>query len=173
MKFKPKKYLIVDGYNIINAWEELKKVADVDFEGAREKLISSVLEYGELKGFKSYVVFDAYKVKGLSEKIEERKHITVVYTKQNQTADSYIEKFISGLSKYDEVSVATSDFAEQQIVLGKGGRRISAREFINDLKAEKKKIKTRNKKNTKVHRNKIEDTLDDNTYEKLEKIRRS
>lgn len=172
MKFKPKRYLIVDGYNIINAWDELKKIANVDFEGARENLVSKVLEYSQLKGFEPYVVFDAYKVKGLSEKIEERKHITVIYTKQNQTADSYIEKFISGLSKYDEVSVATSDFAEQQIVLGKGGRRISAREFINDLKMEKKKIKNRSNKNKKVHRNKIEDALDQDTYEKLEKIRR-
>ena len=98
MRRNKKDYLIVDGYNIINAWDELKEI-----------------------------VFDAYNIKSCKEKIEKRKNITIVYTKEYQTADSYIEKFIGSLSKYDDVKVATNDYAEQQIVLGKGASRITSR----------------------------------------------
>ena len=97
---------------------------------AREKsLIDTIIDYAEFSGQKAIIVFDAYNVKNSKEKVENRKYITVVYTKEHQTADSYIEKFITTLSKYDEVKVATNDYAEQQIVLGKGASRISSREL--------------------------------------------
>lgn len=88
-----KSYLIVDGYNIINAWEQLKEIALNDLEGAREKLIHYIIEYAEFTGKKAIIVFDAYNVKNSKEKIEERKYVTVVYTKEHQTADSYIPQF--------------------------------------------------------------------------------
>ena len=107
-------------------------------------------------------------------KIEKRKNITIVYTKEYQTADSYIEKFIGSLSKYDDVKVATNDYAEQQIVLGKGASRITSRELKLDLENAKSKIR---EKNTSVHkkiqRNWLEDRLDKETLSKLENIRRN
>ena len=132
MRRNKKDYLIVDGYNIINAWDELKEIAISDLEHAREKLIDAIIEYAEFTGRLGIIVFDAYNIKSCKEKIEKRKNITIVYTKEYQTADSYIEKFIGSLSKYDDVKVATNDYAEQQIVLGKGASRITSRELKLD-----------------------------------------
>ncbi|MDU7904734.1 MAG: NYN domain-containing protein, partial [Peptostreptococcaceae bacterium] len=105
MKRKFNHYLIIDGYNIINAWEELRRISVEDLDASREKLIDIIIEYAEFSGQKAIVVFDAYNVKSSMEKIENRKYITVVYTKEHQTADSYIEKYITSLFKYDVVKV--------------------------------------------------------------------
>ena len=174
MKRKINHYLIIDGYNIINAWNDLKKIAQTDLDGAREKLIDIIIEYAEFSGQKAIIVFDAYNVKNSLEKVENRKYITVVYTKEHQTADSYIEKFITSLSKYDVVKVATNDYAEQQIVLGKGASRISSRELKMDLEEAKNKIRKK-QSNTggKIQRNWLEDRLDKETLSKLENIRRN
>ena len=144
MRRNKKDYLIVDGYNIINAWDELKEIAISDLEHAREKLIDAIIEYAEFTGRLGIIVFDAYNIKSCKEKIEKRKNITIVYTKEYQTADSYIEKFIGSLSKYDDVKVATNDYAEQQIVLGKGASRITSRELKLDLENAKSKIREKN-----------------------------
>lgn len=166
-------YLIVDGYNIINAWDELKDKAKTDLEGAREKLIDLIIEYAEFTGKKAIIVFDAYNVKNSRETVEERKYITVIYTKEHQTADSYIEKFITSLSKYDDVKVATNDYAEQQIILGKGATRISARELKLDLDQAKNRMKdNHSSKQKKIQRNWLEERLDKETLSKLENIRR-
>ena len=174
MKRKINHYLIIDGYNIINAWDDLKKIAQTDLDGAREKLIDIIIDYAEFSGQKAIIVFDAYNVKNSLEKVENRKYITVVYTKEHQTADSYIEKFITSLSKYDVVKVATNDYAEQQIVLGKGASRISSRELKMDLEEAKNKIRKK-QSNTggKIQRNWLEDRLDKETLSKLENIRRN
>ncbi|MBC6004866.1 MAG: NYN domain-containing protein [Paeniclostridium sp.] len=167
-------YLIIDGYNIINAWGDLKKISVDDLDGAREKLIDIIIEYAEFSGQKAIVVFDAYNVKNSMEKVEKRKYITVVYTKEHQTADSYIEKFITSLSKYDIVKVATNDYAEQQIVLGKGASRVSARELKLDIEEAKTKIKSKQvNSERKIQRNWLEDRLDKETLSKLENIRRN
>ncbi|MEG2985584.1 MAG: NYN domain-containing protein [Peptostreptococcaceae bacterium] len=174
MRRNIKHYVIVDGYNIINAWDELKDIAKDDLENAREKLISEIIEYAEFTGRKAIIVFDAYNVKKSREKVEERKYITVVYTKEHQTADSYIEKFITSLSKYDDVKVATNDYAEQQIVLGKGASRISSRELKLDLDHAKSKIRQKNSSfGKKIQRNWLEERLDKETLSKLENIRRN
>ena len=144
-------YIIIDVYNIINAWEQLKELSKDDLEGARERLIHYIIEYAQYTGKKAIVVFDAYNVKNSKEKIEERKYITIVYTKEHQTADSYIEKYISSLSKYDNIEVATSDYAEQQIILGKGATRISARELKLYIDSTMVKIKEEQQK----HKQKI------------------
>lgn len=174
MKRKINYYLIIDGYNIINAWGDLKKISVDDLDGAREKLIDIIIEYAEFSGQKAIVVFDAYNVKNSMEKVEKRKYITVVYTKEHQTADSYIEKFITSLSKYDVVKVATNDYAEQQIVLGKGASRVSARELKLDVEEAKTKIKSKQvNSERKIQRNWLEDRLDKETLSKLENIRRN
>ena len=166
-----KEYLIVDGYNIINAWDELKNIGKEDLEGAREKLIDNIIEYCSYTGSKGIVVFDAYQVKNSKEKIEDRKNVTIVYTKEHQTADSYIEKYINKLSKYDIIKVATNDYAEQQIILGKGATRISSRELKLDLISIRNKIKSKTN-STKIQRNALESFLDEETLSKLENIRR-
>ena len=173
MRRKLNSYLIIDGYNIINAWDDLKEIAKYSLEDAREKLIHNIIDYSEFTGKKSIIVFDAYNIKNSKENIEKRKHITIIYTKEYQTADSYIEKFISTLSKYDEVKVATNDYAEQQIVLGKGASRISARELKLDLDSAKEKIRERtSSQQKKIQRNFLEERLDKETLSKLENIRR-
>ena len=157
-KKKHHSYLIVDGYNIINDWEELKALSVEDLDAARERLIHYIIEYSQYHGKRAIVVFDAYNVKGGAE---------------HQTADSYIEKFISTLSKYDKIQVATSDYAEQQIILGKGATRISARELKLYLDETLTKIKEKQQDNKKrIQRNFLEDRLDDITLSKLENIRR-
>lgn len=173
-KYSPKKILIVDGYNVINAWNSLKKKSEEDLQVARETLVSYIQEYSKIKGYKAYIVFDAYNVKGCDEKIEDYHGVTVVFTRENQTADSYIEKFISGLSKYDEVAVATSDYAEQQIALGKGCSRIPSRELIYDLKKFKDDIRKNNKEYAKEYNtmNRLENKIGSDIFDKLEKIRR-
>ena len=174
MKRKINHYLIIDGYNIINAWDDLKQIAQNDLDGARETLLDTIIDYAELSGQKAIIVFDAYNVKNSLEKVENRKYITVVYTKEHQTADSYIEKFITSLSKYDVVKVATNDYAEQQIVLGKGASRISSRELKMDLEEAKNKIRKKQSNTSgKIQRNWLEDRLDKETLSKLENIRRN
>lgn len=174
MKRKFNHYLIIDGYNIINAWEELRRISVEDLDASREKLIDIIIEYAEFSGQKAIVVYDAYNVKSSMEKIENRKYITVVYTKEHQTADSYIEKYITSLSKYDVVKVATNDYAEQQIVLGKGASRISARELKLDIEDAKNKIRSKQiGSERKIQRNWLEDRLDKETLSKLENIRRN
>ena len=172
MKKNVKKYLIVDGYNIINAWDELKQIAQTDLEHSREKLIDYIIEYAEYTGRKGIIVFDAYNMKNSKGKKEERKHITIVYTKEFQTADSYIEAFMSTLSKYDDIRVATNDYAEQLIVLGKGATRVTSRELKLELDIVKTRIRQESKSN-KIQRNALEDRLDTKTLSKLENIRRN
>ena len=169
-KYISKTFLVVDGYNIINAWPRLKRVSDEDLELAREMLVAIIHEYSKIKDYEAHVVFDAYKVKGKEEKYEDHHGVTIVYTKENQTADTYIEKFISGLSKYDQVYVATSDYAEQQIVLGKG----CARELIEELDRYKDSFRKANKSRSNRFNsmNRLENKIDSDIYEKLEKIRR-
>lgn len=174
MKRKINHYLIIDGYNIINAWDDLKHIAIDDLDAAREKLINIIIEYAEFSGQKAIVVFDAYNVKNSMEKVEKRKYITVVYTREHQTADSYIEKLMTSLSKYDVVKVATNDYAEQQIILGKGASRLSARELKLDVEEAKTKIKSKQiTSERKIQRNWLEDRLDEETLSKLENIRRN
>ena len=174
MRRKTNSYLIIDGYNIINAWDELKEIAKYSLEDSRDKLIHYMIDYAEFTGKKAIIVFDAYNIKNSKEKVEQRKHITIVYTKEHQTADSYIEKFIGSLSKYDDIKVATNDYAEQQIVLGKGASRITSRELKLDLENAKSKIREKNTSvQKKIQRNWLEDRLDKETLSKLENIRRN
>lgn len=172
--YTSKKYLIVDGYNVINAWSKLEKISKQDLEEARNTLINYIHEFSKMKGFYAYVVFDAYNVKGQKEVIEDYYGVKVVFTKENQTADSYIEKFIFTLSKHDSVYVVTNDYAEQQIILGRGCQRITARELIKALSDFKKDIRKDNdrRKSKYSSMNRLDSRLNPDVYEKLEKIRR-
>jgi predicted RNA-binding protein with PIN domain len=127
-----KEYLLIDGYNIIFAWDDLKELAKENLEAARSKLIERIAGYKIFKDFEVIVVFDAYKVKVNRGEVENIDGICVVYTKEAQTADSYIEKTAKELSKNYKVTVATSDGLEQIIIFGSGALRLSA----NALRAE-------------------------------------
>ncbi len=128
-----KEYLLIDGYNIIHAWDELKSVAQESLEQARAALIERMVTYKIFKDCEIIIVFDAYKVKGNIGEVEKIKNLTVVYTKEAQTADAYIEKCAKELSKNYRVTVATSDNLEQLIVFGSGAYRMSARNFYDDV----------------------------------------
>ena len=131
----PKKpeYLLVDGYNIIFAWEELKELASYDVEIARRALTDALDNYASHRDVRLILVFDAYKVKGNPGSVEHYSSIDIVYTKEAQTADSYIEKLAHDLSRDYHVRVATGDGLEQMIILGAGALRMSARELKNEL----------------------------------------
>ena len=126
-------YLLVDGYNIIFAWDELKTIAQNNLDSARGQLMHMLSNYCGYRKCKLILVFDAYKVKGYHGETEQYHNITVVYTKEAETADSYIEKATLDLSKKHKVRVATSDGMEQLIILGNGALRITAAEFRQEV----------------------------------------
>ncbi|MBQ4544126.1 MAG: TetM/TetW/TetO/TetS family tetracycline resistance ribosomal protection protein [Oscillospiraceae bacterium] len=128
-----KSYLLIDGYNIIFAWEELKKTAEKSLEEARVKLIDLLSVYNVFTDSEIILVFDAYKVKGNRGEVESEKGITVVYTKEAQTADAYIEKTVRSLSGHHKVTVATSDRLEQIIIFGSGAYRLSASQLEQEV----------------------------------------
>ena len=127
-----KEYLLVDGYNIIFSWEELNELAKVNMDAARSKLMDILCNYQGFKKCILILVFDAYKVKGGPGEVFDYHNIHVVYTKEAETADEYIEKVTHEMARHHKVTVATSDALEQLIILGQGAIRFSA----NDLKAE-------------------------------------
>ncbi len=128
-------YLLVDGYNIIYAWDELSKVAAENLEVARHMLIERLSNYRAMRKCNIIIVFDAYKVKGTFREIEEINGMCIVYTKEAETADAYIEKTSKELAKEYRVRVATSDRLEQIIVFGHGTQRVSASEFLDEVQA--------------------------------------
>ena len=133
-------YLLVDGYNIIFAWEELKKIAEENLDAARAELVKMMCSYQGCTGYELILVFDAYKVKGRDRDVERYYNISIVYTKEKETADTYIERVSHELSKKHRVRVATSDGAEQLIILGNGAMRISAEELRQRYKAAEKAL---------------------------------
>lgn len=126
-------YLLVDGYNIIFAWEELAELAKTDLDAARHRLIQILCNYQGYRRCELILVFDAYKVKGNPGSIERQHGIHVVYTKEAETADMYIEKVTHTLAKEHRVRVATSDGLEQIIILGHGAVRVPARQFREEV----------------------------------------
>ncbi len=134
-------YLLVDGYNIIFAWDELKKIANDNLDLARSELINILCNYQGFRRCEVIVVFDAYKVKGNKGEVERHGGITAVYTKEAETADMYIEKATRTLGKKHRVKVATSDHLEQLIILGAGAIRISASELQAEIRYTEKEIR--------------------------------
>lgn len=140
-KYEGPEYLLVDGYNVIFAWDNLNKLAESSIDGARNALINILCNYQGYKKCEVIVVFDAYKVKGNHREIEKVNNITVVYTKEAETADMYIEKASLDLAKKHKVRVVTSDALEQVIILGNGALRVSSREFQAEVSAAEQTIR--------------------------------
>lgn len=131
-------YLLVDGYNIVHAWDDLRDVAWENMDLARQMLLDQVCAYQSVRKCHCIVVFDAYRVERNVEDVMQYHNIHVVYTKQAETADTYIERATYEISKRHRVRVATSDNAEQMIVMGHGAFRMSAREFKEEVELAKK-----------------------------------
>lgn len=134
------KYLLVDGYNIVFAWEELSALAQDNIDAARGRLMDILCNYQGYKKCILILVFDAYKVKGNIGEMFDYHNIHVVYTREAETADQYIEKLAHRMGKDYDVTVATSDGLEQLIIRGQGCRLLSAREFQEEVKATEKQI---------------------------------
>ncbi len=136
-----KSYLLIDGYNMIFAWDSLKKIAAESLEDARRELVERLSVYKVFKDSEIILVFDAYKVKGNRGEVEREKGITIVYTKESQTADAYIEKTAKELTKNYHVTVATSDALEQLIIFGSGAFRMPARHLEEEVIAVEKGVR--------------------------------
>ena len=133
-KYSGTEYLLVDGYNVIFAWDSLKALAKDNVDGARNTLINILCNYQGYKKCEVILVFDAYKVRGNTGDVEKIDNINVVYTKEAETADMYIEKVSHKLAKNNKVRVVTSDALEQLIILEGGALRVSSKEFFYEIK---------------------------------------
>ncbi|WP_425059788.1 putative protein YacP [Sporomusa carbonis] len=165
--------LIVDGYNVINAWPELIAVKD-NLEYARDKLVDILSEYGAYKGYRTIIVFDAHMAAGKSVSQTTAGSLEVIYTQEGETADSCIEKMVYCLVRQGErVYVVTSDWAEQMFVLGAGAFRISARELKNDVASIKREIKTEISKRVLARdRHELGSRLGKDIFKRLDAMRR-
>lgn len=135
------KFLLVDGYNIIFSWDSLKDLAIRNMDGARQQLLEILSDYRSQIREEIIVVFDAYRVEGGTGSAYNHGNIHVVYTKEAETADQYIERFVTSLRPTYDVTVATSDRVEQVIIMGKGATKLSAENFYKEVKATQDNIR--------------------------------
>ncbi|HHW31066.1 MAG TPA: NYN domain-containing protein [Clostridiaceae bacterium] len=163
--------LVVDAYNVINAWTDVFDLQRESMEDCRDRLLNILSNYQGLCKIKIIVVFDAHHVKGSQHKEESFDMLTVVYTKEKETADNYIERFVHQYSDIYTIRVVTSDYLEQRIVLGSGGVRMSPKE----LKEAIYRTNTEWGKYVEPYSSKTHDVISrikPDILEKLEKIRR-
>lgn len=166
-----REYLLVDGYNIIFAWDELNELAKDNIEAARNKLMDVLSNYQGFKKCTLILVFDAYKVEGEALEIQRYHNIYVVYTKEAETADQYIEKVVHEIGRKYHVTVATSDGVEQVITAGQGARLISAREFREEVRLVEHQIREEWERHKKSGRNYLFDHMDETLARQMESIR--
>ncbi|PLS15523.1 hypothetical protein CVD28_21945 [Bacillus sp. M6-12] len=125
--------LLVDGYNIIGAWPELRALKDHDLSAARDRLIERMAEYQAYTGYRVIIVFDAHFVPGTEKKFKNYK-VEIIFTRENESADERIEKLAIDLNNIKtQIHVATSDFTEQWVIFGQGALRKSARELLDEM----------------------------------------
>ena len=134
-------YVLVDGYNVIHAWEHLKALTDTNIDAARSVLINILCNYQGYRKCELILVFDAYRVKGHEREVEKLDNITVVYTKEAETADMYIERASYKLAKNNRVRVVTSDGMEQMIILGTGAIKVTSEEFLEEVRQAEEEIR--------------------------------
>lgn len=168
---KKEKYLLVDGYNIIFAWEDLKELAGISIDGARGKLMDILCNYQGIRGCHLILVFDAYRVQGHDTEFFDYHNIHVVYTKEAETADQYIEKFACENGRKADITVATSDGLEQIIIRGQGCALLSARELREEIQRASEEIRGVYADQQPGDRNYLMDAATKETREQLEQIR--
>jgi predicted RNA-binding protein with PIN domain len=163
--------LLVDGYNIIGAWPDLRALREHDLAGARDLLIEKMAEYQAYTGYKVMIIFDAYFVPGLEKKFKNFR-VEIMFTRENETADERIEKLVKELKNIrTQIYVATSDYLEQSVTFGQGALRKSARELYIEMGKIENNI---SKQISKFHRKKQSLTIpiSDEIAEIFEKWRR-
>src|SRR5690625_5134994 len=132
--------LVIDGYNIIGDWEELRRLKRIEISHARNRLIERLIEYQAYTGTKVIIVFDAMHMKGIESR-KKQNNVEIIYTDEEETADEYIERLVTSLINVkDKVYVATSDYMEQRTIFSRGALRISARELQIEIEAMNKNI---------------------------------
>ncbi|TGE35631.1 GTP-binding protein [Desulfosporosinus fructosivorans] len=152
-------YLLVDGYNIVHAWPELKELVDDNMDGARMKLLDALSNYQGIRECQIIVVFDAYRVQGHLEEVIDYHNIHMIYTREAQTADQYIEKFAHDNQKKYNITVATSDGLQQLIIRGAGCALLSARELKVEIDGANERIKQEHQATKGIDRNYLADAL--------------
>lgn len=163
-------YLLVDGYNIIYAWPELKELADSNMDDARVKLLDTLSNYQGIRKGEIIVVFDAYRIQGHREEVIDYHNIHMVYTKEAQTADQYIEKFAYDNKKKYNITVATSDGLQQIIIRGAGASLLSARELKADINRANVQLKQQHQQIHGVSRNYLINNLSPEAKQQMEKL---
>lgn len=166
-----KEYLLVDGYNIIFSWKTLKEIASEDLEAARIKLADILCNYQGYKKNEIILVFDGYKSKGNLGSVYQYHNIDIVYTKEAETADQFIEMVTQNLARKYRIRVATSDKTEQIIILGKGATRLSAKELEQEVKRAEKEIEEIYLSKQTVTKNRLLDNLSPEIADLLNKMR--
>lgn len=167
------KIYFIDGYNVINSWPGLKDTKDHSYDAAREELIEKIHNYSSFDGGEFYIVFDAHMVAGNLEKVDKiDKNLYVVFTKEGETADSYIERKVNALGRRVEVYVVTSDFLEQVTIFQRGAVRISSIEFYHEVEKCERNIKKKTEKGNYGERNFLEDIVDVDIMKKLDEMRK-
>lgn len=170
-KTSGKKYLLVDGYNIIFAWDDLRELAKANIDAARGKLLDIMSNYQGLRKCELIVVFDAYRVAGHDTEILDYHNIHVVYTKEAETADQYIEKFAHEHGRKYDVTVATSDGLEQIIIRGQGCSLLSARELLEEVNLASQKLREEYLDKQKKERRYLLDSVSEEEREKLRNLK--
>lgn len=166
-------FLLVDGYNVINAWDELKDLASLSLESARVKLLDIMCNFQGFKGIEIIVVFDGHLVKGNKGEETKYNNVYVVYTKEAFSADNYIERSLNYLPKDYKVRVATNDGLEQIITMGKGAVRMSARDLYDEVKQAEKTIRNDYIEKRPPKSNLLTDNVDEKTRIWIEQMRLS
>jgi predicted RNA-binding protein with PIN domain len=165
-------YLLVDGYNIIHAWKKLKAMAEVSLISAREMLVDILANYRGYKHQEIIVVFDAHRVEGGTGAVEKRNGVYIVYTREAETADEYIEKTTGQLRRERiRVRVATSDHLEQIIIMGQGAARLFAEDLQREVNEVERIIRDRINKPKPIKKNMLYENLDPETAAAIEKMR--
>ncbi len=164
-------YLLVDGYNIIFAWEDLRDLAQVSVDGARTKLMDILCNYQGYKNCTLILVFDAYKVEGHQCEVTQYHNIHVVYTAEAETADQYIEKTVHEIGRKYRVTVATSDGLEQVIIRGQGAALLSARELREEIILIEEEIRRESEQRRQKGKQYLFDHLDEDLADYMEDVR--
>ena len=164
-------YLLVDGYNIIFAWDELRELSKITIDGARQKLMDILCNYQAYRKCTLILVFDAYKVTGNTGEALDYHNIHVVYTKEAETADQYIEKLAHRIGRRNRVTVATSDGLEQLIIYGQGCLLMSARDLKEDIERVRRLIREEQEKFGPPGKNYLFESVDEELAEYLDEVR--
>jgi len=170
---KGKEHILVDGYNLIFAHEKFKNLAEASLADARDKLAEILADYQGATGHDITLVFDGHKSKGNLGMITSHARVSIVYTKEGETADHMIEALAAALSREAVVRVVTSDYTEQIVSFGQGAFRMSAQEFIREVASTKQNLRQNYLGTQTVKHNLLIDNLDKTTAQWLETMRHS